>query len=306
MTKALVMFSGGLDSLLAIKILEKQWIDCTALTFVTPFFGKTKAEKQAEKFWIKFMAIDVSNEHFEVLKNPVYWYGKHLNPCIDCHGFMFCTAWKIADEQWFDIIASWEVLWQRPMSQNKQALQNVRKLTWRDILRPMSAKLLEPTSYEELWLVDREQLLDIQWRWRNRQIELADQFWLKDFESPGWWCLLTEWGYTDKLKLLLEKFPEDTLPLDAELIKHGRIKIFDRGFWIMWRDSESNQKLISLIEGNDKYSLIELLNITWPSCVVKTINQSLIMESELKDRYIEKVSKLQNAKEFQLKTKKVE
>ena len=301
MTKALVMFSWGLDSLLAIKILEKQWIDCTALTFVTPFFGKTKAEKQAEKFWIKFMAVDVSDPHFEVLKNPVYWYGKHLNPCIDCHGFMFRTAWKIADEQWFDIIASWEVLWQRPMSQNKQALWNVRKLTWRDILRPMSAKLLETTSYEESWLIDREQLLDIQWRWRTRQLGLAEEFWLENFESPGWWCLLTEWWYTDKLKSLLEKLPKDILPLDAELIKHGRLKVFDRGFAIMWRDQESNIQLIELTKNNDKYKLIELKDTTGPSCIIKIIKNSDTLIQDMTDWYKEKVSKLKLVENIEFK-----
>jgi hypothetical protein len=299
MTKALVMFSWWLDSLLAIKVLEKQNIECTALTFVTPFFWKEKAEKQSKKFWIKSMIVDVSDEHFEVLKNPRYWYGKHLNPCIDCHGFMFRTAWKIADEQWYDIIASWEVLWQRPMSQNWKSLRSVCKLAGRDILRPISALLLEPTSYEENWLVDRSQLLDIQWRWRTRQLELAEEFWLENFESPGWWCLLTEWWYTDKLKELFEKFPEQILPLDAELIKHGRLKVFDRGFWIMWRDEKSNQKLKELIKNNNKYKFIELKYTTGPTCIVKLIKESNMLNQDIIDWYKEKVSKLKNLEKIE-------
>lgn len=302
MTKALVMFSWGLDSLLAIKILEKQWIQCTALTFVTPFFWKDKAEKQAKKFWIKSMIIDVSDPHFEVLKNPVYWYGKNLNPCIDCHGFMFRTAGEIADKQWYDIIASGEVLGQRPMSQNWQALKKVRKLTGRDILRPMSAKLLEPTIYEENWLVDRDQLLDIQWRWRSRQIDLAAEFWLEDFESPGWWCLLTEWWYTDKLKKLFEKFPDKILPLDAELIKHGRLELFERGFIVMWRDQETNQKLINLIPQNkENYKLIELDWYTWPTSIIKIINNSENINIDLVGYYRLKVNKLRNLENIKFK-----
>ena len=303
MTKALVMFSWWLDSLLAIKVLEKQWIDCTALTFVTPFFWKEKAEKQAKKFWIKSMIIDVSDPHFEVLQNPVYWYGKNLNPCIDCHGFMFRTAWKIADEQWYDVIASGEVLWQRPMSQNWQALKNVRKLAGRDILRPLSAKLLEPTSYEESWSVDREQLLDIQWRWRTVQLELAEEFWLEDFEAPGGWCLLTEWWYTDKLKRLFEKFPKAILPLDAELIKHGRLEVFERGFVVMWRDQKSNQKLIDLIPKNkDNYKLIELdWIITWPTSIIKIINNSESINWDLVACYKQKVNKLREIEDIKFK-----
>lgn len=306
MTKALVMFSWGLDSLLAIKILENQWIDCTALTFTTPFFGKEKAKRQAEKFWIKFMAIDISNEHFEVLKNPRYWYGKHLNPCIDCHWFMFRMAWEIADKEWYDIIASWEVLWQRPMSQNKQALVNVRKLTWRDILRPMSAKLLEETVYEKEWLVDRDQLLKIEWRWRQTQIELAEKFWLKDYEAPGGWCLLTEWWYTDKLKLLLEKFPKDIFPLDAELIKYWRLKVFNRWFWVMWRNIDDNSKLFSLTKLKDNYSLIELKDIKWPTIALKSINWKKYEKSDMKNWFLEKVSKLKGLEDVQIISKKVE
>jgi len=301
MTKALVMFSGWLDSLLAIKILEKQWIDCTALTFTTPFFGKNKAEKQAEKFRIKLKTVDITDSHFEVLKNPKYWYGRFLNPCIDCHGFMFKIAWEIADKEWFQIIASWEVLWQRPMSQNRIALSAVSKLAGRDVLRPLSAKLLEPTVYEIQWLVDREQLLTINWRWRLKQLDLAKKFWLEDFSAPGWWCLLTESWYTDKLKLLLEKFPKDVLPLDAELLKYGRLDIFDRGFVIMWRDDKNNNIMINSIPKNSKrYIFVALRDITWPICFIKVIKESKNMYNNMKNLYKERVNKLKDLDHFEL------
>jgi tRNA-specific 2-thiouridylase len=106
--KALVMFSWWLDSILAVKILEKQWIDCTAIIFTSPFFSDKKAKIQAEKFDIKLMSVDITDPHFQMLQNPLYWYGKNLNPCIDCHGLMFKIAWEIADQEWFQIIASWE------------------------------------------------------------------------------------------------------------------------------------------------------------------------------------------------------
>ncbi|HKL44368.1 MAG TPA: hypothetical protein VJ892_03755 [Candidatus Absconditabacterales bacterium] len=306
MIKALVMFSGGLDSLLAIKILENQGIDCTALTFTTPFFGKEKAKRQAEKFGIKFMAIDISNEHFEVLKNPKYGYGKNLNPCIDCHGFMFRMAGEIADKEGYDIIASGEVLGQRPMSQNRQALVNVRKLTGRDILRPMSAKLLEETVYEKEGLVDRDQLLEIEGRGRQAQIKLAEKFGLKDYEAPGGGCLLTEGGYTDKLKLLLEKFPKDIFPLDAELIKYGRLKLFDRGFGVMGRNIDDNSKLFSLTKLKDNYSLIELKDIKGPTIALKSINGKKYEKSDIKSWFLEKVSKLKGLEDVQIISKKVE
>lgn len=301
MIKALVMFSGWLDGLLAIKVLEQQWIDCTALTFTTPFFGKNKAQKQAEKFGIKFMSVDITDSHFEVLKNPKYWYGRFFNPCIDCHGFMFKIAWEIADKQWFNIIASGEVLWQRPMSQNKIALFTVRKLAWRDILRPLSAKLLEATSYEKEWLVDREQLLKINWRWRLEQFSLAKKFWLENFSAPGGWCILTESWYTDKLKLVLKKFPNDILPSDAELLKYGRLDIFDRGFVVMWRDDKNNNIMIKLMpKNNQKYIFVALKDITWPICFIKIIKESENIKNDMRNLYKKRVNKLKDLADFEL------
>lgn len=320
MTKALIMFSWWLDSLLAIKILEKQWIDCTGLCFTTPFFGKEKAEKQAEKFWIKLMTKDIASVHFDVLKNPQYWYGKNMNPCIDCHGFMFHTAWKIADEQWFDIIASWEVLWQRPMSQNKQALWIVNKLAWRDVLRPLSAKLMEETSYEKEWLVNREQLLDIQWRWRWRQIAMTKEYWLDWYTSPGGWCLLTEPWYSDKLRKLIELEPTKILSIDAELIKYWRLDIIntsDYKFYIVtWRDKDTNLKLIDIVNSknnpeqndvnkNNTYYIIDLDWIMWPTMVLRILsdNQEITaeIEAEIKMIFKSKMKKLADIEDSELK-----
>lgn len=301
MTKALVMFSGWLDGLLAIKILEQQWIDCTAITFTTPFFGKEKAEQQANKFWIKFMSVDITDSHFEMLKNPRYWYGRFLNPCIDCHGLMFKIAWEIADRDWFEIIASWEVLWQRAMSQNRVALSTVRKLAWRDILRPLSAKLLKPTTYELDWLVDIDKLLNINWRSRTAQLDLAKKFWFDDFSPPGWWCFLTEWWYINKLKSLLDKFPKNILPMDAELLKYGRLSVFDRGFSIMWRDKANNKIMLDLISKDDKkYTFVKLKDITGPICFLKIIDTSKDISKDMENLYIERVNKLKKLDKFEL------
>lgn len=301
MTKALVLFSGWLDGLLAIKLLEEQGIDCTAITFTSPFFGKEKAEQQANKFWIKFVSVDITDPHFEVVKNPQYWYGRFLNPCIDCHGFMFKTAWEIADRDWFDIVASWEVLWQRVMSQNKIALSKVCKLAGRDILRPLSAKLLKATTYEKDWLVNIEKLLKINWRWRTKQIELANKFWLEGFAAPGWWCFLTEPWYTNKLKSLLEKFPTNILPMDAELLKYGRLSVFDRGFAIMWRDDINNKIMVDLIsKKNKKYTFVRLKDITWPICFLKIIDKNQDITKDMESLYISRVNKLKTLDNFEL------
>jgi len=308
MTKALVMFSGWLDSLLAIKILEKQWVDVTAITYTSPFFSSKKAEKFAKQYSIKLRVININDKHFEIVKNPENWYWKNMNPCIDCHGFMFKTAWEIAEKEWFDVIASWEVVGQRPMSQNRNALIKVQKIAWRDVLRPMSAKLMEETSYEKKWLIDREQLLDISWRSRKRQVELTKEFWLDEYESAWWWCLLTTIEFSKKLKELIELNKEKVKPIDAKLIKHWRVKIFENNwnkyYSIMWRIKEDNDTLIEMFKDLDEnYFMFSLVDFAWPRLILLTfwekINEELEKEITL---YIQtKVKKSKEEKVLNLK-----
>ncbi|HRU50096.1 MAG TPA: hypothetical protein P5155_01180 [Candidatus Absconditabacterales bacterium] len=300
--KALVMFSGGLDSILAVKILEKQGIDCTAIIFTSPFFSDKKAKIQAEKFDIKLMSVDITDPHFQMLQNPVYGYGKNLNPCIDCHGLMFKIAGEIADQEGFQIIASGEVVGQRPMSQNKSALNSVSKITGRDILRPLSAKLLPETIYEKQGLVDRNQLLDISGRARKTQLQLAEEFGLQGYESPGGGCLLTETGYTNKLKSLFQSFPKEILPIDAELLKYTRLQIFPRGFVMMGKDNETNLKILEIIQKEKKHSnrylVLKLKNITGPIGLVRNILGEQNYLHDCKSLFKEKVGKLKNMEDF--------
>jgi len=299
MTKALILFSGWLDSILAVKVLESQWIDCTAITFCTPFFWKEKAETLAQKNWIKIKIVDISEKHLEVLKNPKYWYGKNMNPCIDCHGFMIKTAFEIVEKDWFDIIASWEVVGQRPMSQTTRWLNAVNKVSWKEILRPLSAKLLKETEYEKNWLVDRNKLLDISWRWRQKQMKLAKEFWLVWYEMPWGWCLLTQEWYSAKLKLLFDNFKESILSLDTELIKYWRLKVFHWWFVILWRDSTDNEKLFNLTKNGGKYKIFRLMETTWPLSVIKVI-KDWYNEKDVIDFYREKVQKLSNIEKLSL------
>jgi len=299
MTKALILFSGWLDSILAVKILESQWIDCTAITFFTPFFWKEKAETIAQKNWIKIKTLDISKEHLEVLKNPKYWYWKNINPCIDCHGFMIKTAFEIAEKEWFDIIASWEVVWQRPMSQTNRGLNAVNKVSWKEILRPLSAKLLKETEYEKTWLVDREKLLDISGRGRQKQMKLAKEFWLVWYEMPGWWCLLTQEWYSEKLKALFDNFKENIQSSDTELIKHWRLKVFPRWFVILWRDNTDNEILHEITKNNSKYKIARLVETTWPLAIIKII-KDWYNDSDIINFYKEKVQKLKNLEKLSI------
>src|SRR3989339_1237471 len=167
LTKSLSLFSGGLDSIIAVKLLQKQNIDVTGICFYSPFYGCEKALESAKELGIELKTIDISAEMLAVVKNPACGYGKSLNPCIDCHALMIRLANEIAQKENFDFIASGEVLGQRPFSQNKEALQRVQKLAGAEVLRPLSAKLLDETAVEKSGLVNRGLLERINGRDRH-------------------------------------------------------------------------------------------------------------------------------------------
>ena len=154
----------------------------------------------------------MSEEHLEeVVKNPRYGYGGNMNPCIDCHAYMFKKAAALMDEQWLStFLFTGEVLGQRPMSQNRNSLNAVANASGAPdrILRPLSAKLLKETPMEESGLVDREKLMGISGRGRKEQMTLAEELGVKDYPAPAGGCLLTEPGFSRRLKDLLEHQPQ--------------------------------------------------------------------------------------------------
>jgi len=247
--KALLLFSGGLDSILAAKILEEQGIGVVALTFVSFFFDSMQAEKSARENKIKLITKDFSEAHFEVIKKPKYGRGAGMNPCVDCHLLMLIQAKKIAQKESFDIIATGEVLGQRPMSQNSRALELIEKKAdlVGKILRPLSAKVLPETEMEKSGIVDREKLLGISGRSRKEQLELAKKYKIKYFPSPAGGCILTDKEYSKKLQELLEK-NKKIKSSDLQLLRIGR------HFWegetkiILGRNHEENLALKKIAE----------------------------------------------------------
>src|SRR3990167_4287998 len=129
MTKVLALLSGGLDSMLAARILMEQGIEVTGLSFKSHFFGTAKGKKVAGQLGIKHLEVDFADEHLAMVKNPKYGYGKNMNPCIDCHAMMLKKAKEIMEREKFDFVATGEVLGERPMSQNPEALMLVEKIS---------------------------------------------------------------------------------------------------------------------------------------------------------------------------------
>ncbi len=299
MSKALVLFSGGLDSILAVAILQRQGIEVTALSFVSHFFNEKEAEKSVKQLKIPLLVKNIAEEQLAVVKNPKYGYGKGLNPCVDCHGLMFRVAKQVAREKKIDIIASGEVVGQRPFSQNREALRKVEILAGLEnrLLRPLSAKLLPKTVYEQEGLVDREKLLDISGRSRQKQLSLVKKFNLKYYPNPAGGCPLTEEKFGLKVKNLLQTESKNK-PLknqDFQSLKIGR------HFWpkagetkwhlILGRSQEENRELIKKAQAEDL--LLELAEIPGPTALLRNFHK---ISNPQKADYL-----LQKAKKYILK-----
>lgn len=223
MARALALLSGGLDSILAAKLIKEQGIDVIGICFKSYFFEESNALRMVKQIDIPLEVVDFSGEHLEMVKNPKHGYGKNMNPCIDCHAMMMRYAGDLLEKFNADFIITGEVLNQRPMSQNKSSLNTVLKESGiaSKILRPLCAKVLLPTEMEESGMVDREKLLGISGRSRKEQIKLAEEWGIVDYPSPAGGCKITEPNYSVRLRDLLEhiEFPEER---ELELLKYGR------------------------------------------------------------------------------------
>lgn len=223
MSKAIALLSGGLDSILAVKLMQKQNIDVTGLTFTTPFFNAAKAQAAADQINFPLIVADITDQHLQMLKSPRYGYGKNMNPCIDCHTLMLKIAGEKMMETGADFLVTGEVLGQRPMSQTKQSLYVVAKNSgYADyILRPLSAQLLEPIKAEREGKVDRLQLLVLSGRGRKEQMRLAEEFGIRHYPPPAGGCLLTDPMFSRRLRDLINR-GEDRQIRDYDLLKYGR------------------------------------------------------------------------------------
>jgi tRNA U34 2-thiouridine synthase MnmA/TrmU len=253
MTRAIGLLSGGLDSMLAARVLADQSIEVLGLAFVTPFFGPHKARKAAQQLQIPLEIIDLTTPHWAMLKSPRHGFGKNLNPCIDCHALMLQEAGRLLDSRGADFLFTGEVLGQRPFSQTRPSLRAVEKTSgYADmILRPLSARLLPETRPEREGLVDRGRLLDISGRSRKRQIALAEHYGLQDYPNPAGGCLLTDPLFTRRLKELWEHSPEPDLR-EVELLKVGRhFRLPSRCKVVIGRNQKENESIAGQARAED-------------------------------------------------------
>jgi tRNA-specific 2-thiouridylase len=251
--KALAVFSGGLDSMLAAELIRAQGVDVLGLFFETPFFTSSRARRSAEVLHLPLKVIDLTEPHLEVVKKPRYGYGENMNPCIDCHALMLRKAGESLAEEEAHFIITGEVLGQRPMSQNLRALSTVAAQSgYRElILRPLSARLLPATLAEEKGWVRREKLMAFSGRSRKPQMELAGRFHITEYPSPAGGCLLTDSIFSRRLKDLLSFRPECN-SREIELLKLGRhFRVGPRTKMVVGRNKKENEAILTLIDDTD-------------------------------------------------------
>ncbi len=286
-----MLFSGGLDSLLAIAVLRQQDIGVLALSIATPFNNVSKRRKELEeltkKLGASFRVIKTGREYVELVKNPKFGYGKWLNPCIDCKIYMLKKAKEIMEREGYDFIATGEVLGQRPMSQNFGALKRIEKESnlKGKLLRPLSALRLPPTLPEKTGMVDRNRLLGLIGRVRKPQLKMATELGLSGFSTPSGGCLLTDPNFSKRLKDLFSWKTKVTIN-DIELLKVGRIfKISEEARLFIGRNEEENKKILTLARPKDL--LLEVKGVPGPTAIIRGIyeEEDVLLSARVVARY---------------------
>ncbi len=255
-TKALTLLSGGLDSILATRLLQEQGIDITAVNFTSPFCIREKegygAADAAEQLNVPLKVITMGEDYLKLLRNPKHGYGRNMNPCIDCRIFMFRKAKEYAEEIGASFICTGEVLDERPMSQHLNALSLIEQEAGLEgrVLRPLSARLLPKTEAEKKGWVDRDRLLDVQGRSRKRQISLAKELGVNDYPCPSGGCLLTYKEFAAKLRDLFQH-KKRVGTRDVALLKVGRHFRLGKNKIVVGRNETENEQLLQMRSEND-------------------------------------------------------
>ena len=240
--KAVSLISGGLDSMLATKVIQEQGVHVEGINFYTGFCveGHTHAirkkdkDKQkknsslwvAEQLGIKLHIIDISEEYKDIVLNPKHGYGQNLNPCLDCKIDMVARAWQWCQDNDFDFVITGEVIGQRPKSQRKATMPIIARESQVEdrLLRPLCAQHLTETLPEREGWVNRDELYDFNGRNRKPQFALAKKLGIEEWSQPaGGCCFLTDASYSKKLQDLWNARGERRYEVDdIMLLKVGR------------------------------------------------------------------------------------
>ena len=258
--KIVALLSGGLDSTLAIKPMQKQGFEVSAVAIKTPFCdfdcGRGcgfEIREKADNLGVNLKTVYLGDEYIEMLKHPKHGFGSGMNPCIDCRAMMFEAGKKHMEEIGAEFIISGEVLGQRPMSQFAPALKKIEKLSNLEgkIVRPLSAALLPATDPEKIGLIKRKDLGMIRGRSRKEQLKMAKEFGIEDPPNAGGGCLLTDPAFSLRA-IDLFKHIETPTTNDIDLLKIGRHFRLDQNTkLIVGRNKDENEMMHALALSND-------------------------------------------------------
>ncbi len=273
--KVVALLSGGLDSQLAVRMMQEQGFDVSAVAIKTPFCdfdcGRGcgfEIRERADDLNVNLKTVYLGDEYIEMLKHPKYGRGAGFNPCVDCRSMMFKAAEKHMKEIGAEFIISGEVLGQRPMSQHAPALRTIEKETGLigKIVRPLSAALLPETDPEKDGLIKREDLGMIKGRTRKPQLELAKKYGIENPPNAGGGCLLTDPAFGLRAKDLFEHIETPTIN-DIDLLKVGRhFRLDSETKLVVGRNKEENEMIKAialpqdiLLESRDYMGPISIL-----------------------------------------------
>jgi len=277
--KVVALLSGGLDSQLAIKMMQEQGFDVSAVAIKTPFCdfdcGRGcgfEIRERADDLNVNLKTVYLGDEYIEMLKHPKHGIGAGFNPCIDCRSMMFDAAKKHMEEIGAEFIISGEVLGQRPMSQHAPALrtiENESNLVGK-IVRPLSAALLPETDPEKDGLIKRENLGMIRGRTRRNQLDMAKKYGIENPPNAGGGCLLTEPQFGIKAKDLFSHTKNPTIN-DIDLLKIGRhFRLDEETKFIVGRNKDENEMIKAIALPGD--ILLEAKDFVGPVSILRGSN----------------------------------
>lgn len=283
---ALALYSGGLDSTLACRVVAEQDIRVVAVKFITPFFGYELLENEAdylrrikEKFGIDVLLRDVTAAYLELLKNPKHGFGRYFNPCMDCKIFLLSEARKMMPEIGASFLITGEVIGQRPMSQRRDALRVIERDSGCEglLVRPLCAKNLQPTQVELNGLLNRDQLLDFSGRSRTPQMKLAEKYHITDYPSPAGGCILADPILSSRIKKYYRQ-KKDILPQDILLLLAGRQFTLPAGGWLVLGRTQPENERISALQQPDDW-ILTTVDIPGPTAILRNSDEPKELET---------------------------
>jgi len=295
--KAIGLLSGGLDSVLALKLVKDQNVEVIAVHLLLPFADDKQdyATHLASQLSIPLIKVNAAEDYIELVRHPSHGRGSGMNPCIDCRIYMLCQSWQVAQQIGARFLITGDVLGQRPMTQHrcKLAVEEKESGLEKLILRPLSSKLLPKTFPEEGW-VDRERLLALEGRSRKPQLALAREFGIQGYRMPGGGCLLTNKEISFRLRELFRR-QQVVTEKDIPLLKIGRHFFLPEAHIIVGRDERENHQLLELRQPDDR--VFEVVGYRGPTTILRGAKTKKAVEfaTKLTARYSKHDSPVQHA-----------